>query len=946
MTISLIMFRFLLMAYLLFQSSIWNIHTQDPVYRDYQLLFDLPTNNFYCGLKSSSGQYYFGSDVGGFSFDGYQFTQLKTRTKKITGEVFNLFEDFKQGIWMTLYDGRVFRKKAEDLYFESVKIPEQKGYISSYLIDSNTVYLGSSNGYLYKFNDEQLNKVWQLKGHLLFLDKTTSEELSIYTRSSKLLLKNSKLFVTNTYSHTEKFLRLTKIDDMIYAARNDSILILKDNSLIKALKLPDKYLIQSIKKVNNNIFVLTNKGVFELNTKTFEFENHLFKDLNTTNVLPDLNSGYILTTIGKSIKYVNLPSLKSNFNRTIKCLFSDGDSVILGTDNNTFYLFLGKDTIKKSFNSNTLNNITSIKKINKDLFIIGKSVIGILRNRQWYTLPFGCNDIELTNNGDYLVGTNKSYVLSTDDLNNLIHQNSNYDRDSLNYIDSHPITKMIKWKNKVIVGTNQGLFIYENKTLKKVKYAELNQAFINKLSIEHSNLYIASSNGIYMMSLNNNTYNILPLKKNLPVVSITNDYPQKVYFSSSNKIYEFSLNDSSITCLISLPKQLGSINDLLMQKDHLTIGTNSGLYKYQIITDKPSKVIPLFYLDSILINGKKISNTKELAYFENNIHLYFKSITPYSKDVSYYYRFKNKDGKWKKTNDTDLEFSSLNYEKYELQIYAETEDELKSNIYMLFIHIKPPFWEKWWFFSAVLIILVAILLFVMKKRLKNRDIKYQLQKNILLKERKAIELEYALLESENKALRMQMNPHFIFNALNNIKGLYALDNKVKANQYLVTFSKMIRGILENEEEKISIKNEIELITAYLDLAKFKTKHPFTYQINVNENIDINNSFIPSMMIQPFIENAILHGIKHIEDGKIEIIFNLKDNGIEIVIRDNGVGFINKKLTAHKSISTELTKKRLLLLEKKHYQKTELLIKERSNNKGIEVTLLIPNLSYD
>jgi len=185
------------------------------------------------------------------------------------------------------------------------------------------------------------------------------------------------------------------------------------------------------------------------------------------------------------------------------------------------------------------------------------------------------------------------------------------------------------------------------------------------------------------------------------------------------------------------------------------------------------------------------------------------------------------------------------------------------------------------------------------------------------------DINQQLAEVQLAALRSQMNPHFIFNALNSIKKFVIANEPVNAEKYLGKFSKLIRTILDNSQTGIvTVEKEIQLLKLYLDLEQLRFGTKLTYNIELDENINTGDIEIPSMIVQPFIENAMLHGIMHREDGgKVDIKFLLHHEWLEITIEDNGVGraqsaaYKSDHAEPHHSIGIEVASKRLLALKK-------------------------------
>ena len=179
-----------------------------------------------------------------------------------------------------------------------------------------------------------------------------------------------------------------------------------------------------------------------------------------------------------------------------------------------------------------------------------------------------------------------------------------------------------------------------------------------------------------------------------------------------------------------------------------------------------------------------------------------------------------------------------------------------------------------------------------------------------------------MVELEQKALRLQMTPHFIFHALNSIQGLIITEDPKTARYYLSKFSRLMRQVLENSREGlIPLADEIETLENYLALERFCRERSFEYKVHVSEKWDSEIVLIPPMVLQPFVENAIIHGVSHLKNrqGRIDIFFEKKTEILLCKIRDNGVG--RKEAASKKQdlpipyISTALkvTKERLRLL---------------------------------
>lgn len=147
-----------------------------------------------------------------------------------------------------------------------------------------------------------------------------------------------------------------------------------------------------------------------------------------------------------------------------------------------------------------------------------------------------------------------------------------------------------------------------------------------------------------------------------------------------------------------------------------------------------------------------------------------------------------------------------------------------------------------------------------------------------------------------QSLRREMNPHFIFNSLNSVNQFIATNNELEANQYLTKFSKLMRGVMENStEDFIPFPKELDLLQNYLALEKTRFIDKFDFEISVDENLNQQNLLIPGMLIQPFLENAIWHGLRYrSEKGFLKLNFSKENQLLKITIVDNGIGIKESK----------------------------------------------------
>lgn len=273
----------------------------------------------------------------------------------------------------------------------------------------------------------------------------------------------------------------------------------------------------------------------------------------------------------------------------------------------------------------------------------------------------------------------------------------------------------------------------------------------------------------------------------------------------------------------------------------------------------------------------------------------------------------------------------LEVQKEKMQV----QNERKLNRQLLYKH---------WLYSVIIIIsLISVgVYFLYRYRLRQLQLHHELAREKTDKILAETGYQHKLNELTFSALRSQMNPHFIFNALNTIQGFVYLNDKKSASGYLGKFSQLIRKILDSSNKRtITLEEEIEILQLYTDIEKVRYGESLTVEINIDSALDPQYIFIPPMLIQPYVENSIKHGVFHKQGDKILIIriSKTEDQDVfEVVIDDNGIGRerskeINKNRLAHHSFATAANEKRIDLINQTIDKKTKLTIIDKINIDG-------------
>ena len=337
-----------------------------------------------------------------------------------------------------------------------------------------------------------------------------------------------------------------------------------------------------------------------------------------------------------------------------------------------------------------------------------------------------------------------------------------------------------------------------------------------------------------------------------------------------------------------------NINSIYVNNEDLIVGTNNGLAIVPISQSVEDQLIDVFISSATYNKQPLIEGNSVFDYAKNNtVNFKFESVDYSENNVEkadYRYKLKPLQTHWVNTTNNTVNFNNLQPGNYVFEVYN------KSISKQISFKIKALWWQTLWFKTFIILLgvfLVAIVSIMFVKRSQ------------FLKNQKMFE-DKRLIELQLKALRSQMNPHFVFNSLAAIQ-YYINENDFEASEkYLVKFSKLIRQFFElSKENEISLAAEIHLLQSYLEIEKLRFKEKLTFTINVDPDLYINSTKVPTMILQPILENAINHGIFNKEDnGNVTVNFKKGDDQTVIVeIIDDGVGFVNTKKRDTESIKS-------------------------------------------
>jgi len=459
------------------------------------------------------------------------------------------------------------------------------------------------------------------------------------------------------------------------------------------------------------------------------------------------------------------------------------------------------------------------------------------------------------------------------------------------------------YKDYLVGFTNDSRLLIYNTTTKKLdSITEPNCIWEALYTINDSTVIINTNKSYKLLTLSPPAKNGNP---NFRLITVENPFiPQKAeYIFGNDTTYYFIKNGE----LLSFPAQMVMAKPMPPKPIFVSITTEQKYYPANTevnVSYNESKTITI-QIDNVSFNDKEL-------------------ITQYS--IS-------KDGSdnWNTItgNEINLNALGIGYGKYTIKLRSKTGASDFSKPAVLILKIATPFWATWWFIAlsvlAFILMILAIVRLIIWRQLRKRQ--------------KEFDSEMKYQQSEYKALNALMNPHFIFNSLNNIQGLINKDLKETANQYLVIFSKLIRQNMHNVSKGyISLYQEMILIENYLYLEKLRFKDLINFTIEIGEEIDTETIMIPPLLIQPIVENAIIHGLLPMqsEESKLHIrVFEINDI-IHIEVEDNGVGLdqsLKKKNVESDSYGLLNLHRRIEHVKKFQKSNIEFEIKELVDNNG-------------
>jgi ligand-binding sensor domain-containing protein/two-component sensor histidine kinase len=946
---------FLLFITILFATESFAQHPQYFLYDDES---SLPSNEVYSIVQDNHGFIWLGCNVGLYMFDGVGYINYSCQSQKsksITGLTFSS----SNRLYCYNFQSQIFYIENDTLKELYHTIPK----IFSIAADKESNIWFSHELGISRYNER--TKEWHLHSNFGKLNK----DAPIHFTNSVMLNSDNEICFLNTEGIgkiSNKKINIVPLNDfehqppgrfmmeswnnILFVIATDGSALYEDhnntvhkNSRIELVRALVHKKITNVKTLADGmLWICTYTGIIRYNPQidqvTIYYPYFAFSD-----VIIDREQNYWFTTLHAGI--LRVPDMEflvwqTNGDHTLNKKLSR----ITGNNTHLFFttvdgkivrmeLFSGKF---KTFDVGINADIQCFEYDSQQqclLFYIGRDLYALKNDK------ISLVQAEIPSLKSILKAKENYFWLSS--TGTFIHSFGKQWKDKLSLTpDWSREAKYDQENNIVWIATNNGLqhFVFkENKWI-------LNQVLLKEtqiLALDFNN----TTKQLFFLSFKGNIFEIEPNNNEQLIFSLPNRvqahgikfHDEKLYIPSNKGLWIFDIENKTFESLNTL-NGIASDNvlDIYISENHIWLATGKGLQRIPININKSPKPA-LIYLK----NKNENENLSDIKLNYQQSLVLYPQVSSYSSNGKFEYAYRINNQEWLRLPSTieQLEIQNIPSGKFTVTLKAIDHLEKDSqNTITISGYIYPPFWQTWWFISSILLLISVLIFIIVKKAIANIRIR-ESQKT-------------ALIQTEHTALKAQMNPHFMYNALNSIQALILKQDIKNSNLYLSQFSSLMRKVLDvSGKEEIVFKEETEMLQLYLSLEKLRFGNDFTFKIEVSKEIDEYTIMLPPLIIQPFVENALKHGLLHKKGEKeLQINFQKQDNYLICSILDNGIGrkhaqqIKERQKEMQTSFSTRATQKRIQLLNTVNNQNIELEIKDLYKNEqacGTHVLIKIP-----
>ncbi|TAE16734.1 MAG: hypothetical protein EAY72_03990 [Bacteroidetes bacterium] len=884
------------------------VYGQEPVHRLLTNANGLPSNTVYNCLQDSKGFVWIGHDKGMSRYDGKQFVHYTANAKQ--GRSLSNIIELNGVIWCQDFSGNYYYVSADTLLSDATIVPPSFFSPAVGIGKSSLAVVDAACFRLFNTVTRKQTKLPLQKGFCSFGIAVEGASGYMYLNDALFKINESGYTKVQAVSNINKsFFHFKKFGNKLLLFTKDSypyVYQINGNQIVPILNvLPKDIFIQDVSLVNNELWICTSSGAycFDANLQP-KYSGKVFFGRNSiTHVMMDAEGTYWFCTINKGLLLVdNIYSIILPFGDEVFTTIANAkNQLILGTNTHKIVAFKNgafKPLLQLPNNHEVVDVLVNDE---QNLLVTSSSVVNVYKNgKQISSISLAGKKSVLLNpstivtafsSGVQLIATNANQPVQCPPwLQNTPYakyQNGNW------YIVSDVRCRYLALREEdstLFVATAKGLYFFSPRGYGKVQYNG-KPIFASQVLTHKKNVYVGTYNdGLYMIKdttvaahysfVNNQISNaIYKLKQN-------GDY---LWMIGDEQLVKMHLGTKKITYVSSasgIPK--AEIKDIAFQNNQLFVATSMGLVVLPEQDEQLNPVPPRIYINKAAANGVNIPwvNNATLPANVNSLQFAF-SVVSFKGDEKQLVQYRINTSNWVtiEPGARTLDLPKLAPGAYNIELRAFNEAGVVSqeNVCVQFT-ISAPFYQSIWFYVVVLLIITSLVYGYFKWQL--RLVKAS---NKLLSEK--ISLENALHKSVLASIKSQMNPHFIFNALNTIQAYIYTSDKKNASTYLSKFSALTRMILDmSNKEVVSLSEEIKSLQLYLELEQLRFEDKLSYTVNIQESLSQESMYLPSMLIQPYVENAIKHGLLHSKNKwQLHIAFSSTPSGVLVCIDDNGIG---------------------------------------------------------
>lgn len=884
----------------------------------------LPSNEIYQIIQDKNKYLWFTTDNGLVKFDGRNIKVFNSNNGLPNNTIFNLYEQPDGKIYGECHLGDFFYIENDSIipykynYIINKHIPDANQCYSFYKDSLSNIHIGSRTGYIeINTKGEIINKDFGLLKNYKYtnlnikkfpnyvLSYSTADSIDCNTIMEIINDKKQLIYSPKNENNFSEANYSAVIDEKTYAIIYlGSVFIIKNHVVSQKLKFHTRPI--SVSMTDSILWIGTaDDGVYSYkkNKNNYELNDHFLDGHSVTSVLKDHENGFWFSTREQGVIHIydfNVMKIYESKNyQNISTFYSDNVTKIVGFENGELFELNSKKTISSN---NLKYPITEISNLLNNYLFFSRGETYEIRNhtiRKSQILEREKSEV-----ASGVIKINDSIVAFYGISDILIYHRQkeqmlfHLKKDNI----KARINKVTKLKNYLVIGTYRtvSFFDYENYLITQ----SINMPSpVASLMVYNDKLYIACRNGDLFVKGDSLTKVKLNSQSPINVINdavINND---RMIIASNSGIYKYQFDTKNNTWKIDNFINLREINKIYVFQNNLYYATKKEIYQDQNL--KRKNITPFFSAISFIANNNLIlpSAPISLRYHENDVKFNLNTIAYNSKFLKFRYQLIGVDKTIKYTSESTINYHSLSPGTYQFKVSATANDIDYSDEQLISFTITPPFWLTSWFIAITLIFIICIITLLYFRQIR------RIRAKLALKE--------TIVHLKSKALVAQLNPHLVFNVLNSIQGIISEGELEKANKYLAQFSKFMRqSLVLSKKNNIGINEEIEITKNYISLEMIR--YPKDLTINLNNELVNNNYSVPPLIIQPFIENAIKHGIMPSKEkiGIINISFKEKNNTLFICIEDNGVGF-DKALNFNSGDGMRISKERLEVINPKN-----------------------------